>query len=54
MSVQMNGLLQESVWDQTGFSQVGRGRGALGFVYIRRKAAGDGAGDREVIAPGSG
>lgn len=50
----MNGLLQESVWDETGFSQVARDTGALGLVYIRRKAAGDGDGVGEVIAQGSG
>lgn len=52
--VKMNGLLQESVWDETGFSQGWRDRGALGFVYIRRKTAGGGGGDREVIAQGNG
>lgn len=52
--VKMNGLLQESVWDETGFCQVGRDRGALGFVYIGRKTAGGGGGDREVIAQGNG
>lgn len=52
--VRMDGLLQESVWDETGFSQVARDTGALGLVYIRRKAAGDGGGVGEVIAQGSG
>lgn len=52
--VKMDGLLQESVWDETGFSQGGRGRGALGFVYIRRKTAGGRGEDREVIAQGNG
>lgn len=42
--VKMNGLLQESVWDETGFSQVGRDRGVLGPVYSGRKRAGDGGG----------
>lgn len=50
----MNGLLQQSVWDVAGFSQGGRDRGALGFAYIRREAAGHGGGDREVIAQGGG